>query len=292
MTRLKEKKHILSTTQGFTLIELIVVLAGLGMLSSLVLPNFVKILDSNNVDEAKTLLNAAAADCLQELRKSQATGNTPTIDTRFVDPKIIPNEKLKRIGYEADPTNTIINDQYSCEEFSLTPIVGEPNDKVRFNMGFQLDLDKGKLTKIANTGDLDDKGADCTQWASNGCTSSAAAKELKEYKDLIKAEKKKCDAAFSSWASNGMNPIKFKKWDTTKGPSTCPSTPPGPKGPAYKGTKTCNTTGCTPGIPVWGLWNKATKTGTTYSSEDAYKTARKKSTRRKLRRSHHCKEIF
>ena len=58
-----------SKPEGFTLIELIVVLAGLGILSSLTITNVIKYLDYAKVDEAKTLLNKAAAECLQEFRR-------------------------------------------------------------------------------------------------------------------------------------------------------------------------------------------------------------------------------
>ena len=47
--------------RGFSLIELIVVLAGLGILSSLATLNVLKYLDYARVDEAKSLLNSAAA---------------------------------------------------------------------------------------------------------------------------------------------------------------------------------------------------------------------------------------
>ena len=58
-----------NNSHGFTLLELIVVLAGLGILSSLAIPNVIKYLDYAKVDEAKSLLDSAAADCLQGLRR-------------------------------------------------------------------------------------------------------------------------------------------------------------------------------------------------------------------------------
>ena len=45
------KKH---ESNGFTLLELIVVLAGLSILSSLAIPNVARIFDFNNIDEAKS----------------------------------------------------------------------------------------------------------------------------------------------------------------------------------------------------------------------------------------------
>ena len=44
-------------------------MAGLGILSSLAIPNYMKYLDYAKIDEAKSLLNSVAADCLQGLRR-------------------------------------------------------------------------------------------------------------------------------------------------------------------------------------------------------------------------------
>ena len=52
------------------MLELIVVLAGLGILAGLAIPNFLKYLEFAQIDEAKSLLNAAASECLQLKRNS------------------------------------------------------------------------------------------------------------------------------------------------------------------------------------------------------------------------------
>ena len=57
-------------SSAFTLLELIVVLAGLGILAGLAIPNFIKYLEFAQIDEAKSLLNAAASECLQLKRNS------------------------------------------------------------------------------------------------------------------------------------------------------------------------------------------------------------------------------
>ena len=75
-------------SSGFTLLELIVVLAGLGILSSLAIPNYIKYIDYARVDEAKSLLNNVAADCLRNLREDDDAL------TKEVDPNIISMSRL------------------------------------------------------------------------------------------------------------------------------------------------------------------------------------------------------
>lgn len=260
MRRFKRKKTNILPKSGFTLIELIVVLAGLGILSSLALPNFINLLDSNNVDEIKSLLNSAAADCLQN-KRSQTDP--------IVNDEIISDDRIKDVGYKIDTTNSILdaNGKPKCSLLLLEPINGDINDNVRYNIGFQL-LSNGKLDKLASS-EVGTKIPDCTKWAGK-CEFSQDSKILQEYKDEIRAAREACDLKLTDWKKD-MNPAKFQQWDSTKGPDTCPLSPPGGGDTSYQGSSSCTTAGCTKDI--WGLWDKDTKTGTTYNSETAYEKA-------------------
>ena len=94
-------------SHGFTLLELVVVLAGLSILSSLAIPNIARIFDFNNIDEVKALLNTTAADCLQKSRLDST--NKDQIDTN-----ILSDKKLSSIGYKIDPGFLRLRQQHWC----------------------------------------------------------------------------------------------------------------------------------------------------------------------------------
>lgn len=229
-------------------------------MSSLALPVFIDVLDSSKVDEIKALLNSAAADCLQNKRSQ---------DKPVVDDEIISDKIIETIGYQIDQERSLLTNTGTpeCALLWLKPIKGDKNDSVRYNIGFQL-LDDGKLDKLAET-EADSKKSDCENWAGK-CEFSAEAKELADYKNEIRAAKEDCDSALENWKKS-MSPKEFQQWDSSKGPDTCPLTPP-EDGEQYKGTKECTTQGCD--LPIWGLWDSKEQTGTTYNSESAYLAAR------------------
>ena len=207
-------------SHGFTLLELIVVLAGLSILSSLAIPNVMRIFDFNNIDEVKALLNTAAADCLQKSRLDSS--NKDQIDTN-----ILSDKKLNSIGYKIDPGAK------NCSYLQLAPTNNE--DELRFPIGFA--ITKGRVTKIATptTSDAGSLNA-CEKWAGENCKQDEELKALVAYNKKIQAAKMKCEEDYSQWIeSNGSGPV--NRWNPSAD-SACASRPP------KVVSSTCTPNGC------------------------------------------------
>ena len=211
----------LRESKGFTLLELIVVLAGLSILSSLAIPNIGRIFDFNNIDEAKSLLNTAAADCLQSARLNSET------ETQEIDPNILSNKRLSNIGYN------INSSAKDCSYLELVPI--NKNDALRYPIGFS--ITRGKVTKFA-TPTSSDKGSisSCEGWAGDNCKQNEELKALVAYNKEINDAKKSCEDDYSDWMkSNGDGPV--NRWNPSAD-SNCPSRPP------KIVNSTCTSNGC------------------------------------------------
>ena len=128
-------------------------LAGLGILSSLAIPNYMKYIDYAKVDEAKSLLNSAAADCLQELRRKGSNRLS-----QAVNPDVLSSERLESTGYKFQNTSSTKN----CGNTLITAISIADQERMP-DLGFTITAE-GKLTKLAvDTGS--DTASSAKSWA-------------------------------------------------------------------------------------------------------------------------------
>ena len=218
---------------GFSLIELMVVIAGLGILSSFAIPNVIKYFDYASVDEAKSLLNSAAADCLQNLRRQGNDSLTQTVDTN-----VISQERFENTGYKfQEPGTTDI-----CGNVLITAASENKKDRMP-DLGFTIDAE-GNLIKFAVDTGTDTSYA-AKSWAGKNVTEAAGLKELMDYNKAILDAKASCIESFNSWLKNSGDG-KFNTWNDVA-TSGCPSKPP------KVVSSTCTTNGCN--SPIYAVDN-------------------------------------
>lgn len=222
-------QKIFSKPNGFTLLELIVVLAGLGILSSLAIPNYMKYLDYAKVDEAKALLNNTAADCLQGLRRDSTSLDKP------VNNNIISMVRLKNTGYVfKDGSDRVSNDDYlpNCRNVQIIALSDDDRAKRLPDLGFFLN-DEFSLTKTASDSGSETKFP-AESWAGANTTEEEALNEWLKLNEEIAQAKAKCKEDLDSF-----NTGQTFTWDSEKTKS-CTDKPPISDTP-----ETCTPIGCT-----------------------------------------------
>ena len=219
-----------SAEDAFSLLELVAVVTILGILSSITIPIIGNIISSSRVDEAKALLNTAAADCLQKSRLNED-------DKDVIDDTIISDKRVIPIGFKIDTANNADK----CSYFQLVPTNEE--DNIRFPIGFS--VSEGSLNKFANpTSTLTSSIQACERWAGLNCKQDQSLKELVEWKESIAIAKSVCEENYSKWLTeNNTTPLKFQRWDPNS-EQGCPSRPPKDGSTSYKDDPTCSPDGC------------------------------------------------
>ena len=188
--------------QGFTLIELVVVMAGLAALSAFAIPNVLNTIKLNRIEEAKALMNSYAADCLGQYRVS-------TDPIKFVDnatPSDLDNEKLTTLGYQIDGKKS------KCSNTAIKPL----NEKEKFLYPFDFRISsEGKVLKTATPSDNPSALNSCKGWAGKNCGLSEAQKAEFARLEAIAKAKATCLSNYQTWLGKGSSGESVT-WDSTK----------------------------------------------------------------------------
>lgn len=191
-----------SKKNGYTLLELIVVIAGLAILAGLAFPNFLKYWDDSKNDEVQNYLNTIASDCLLKCRKNP---ESCLDDESLQDGLNLPQ------GY--DYTDEASRD---CSWFSLSPKEEGETKLVTFSFQtycVQYDGNNNCLVfKIKKSSSFahPDSEATCMQWATkeDGTLLCSETGDIQAIKDRIEKEKQererqaKIKESYEAWLKN------------------------------------------------------------------------------------------
>jgi len=185
--------------KGFSLIELIVVVAGLSILASLSIPNILGRIKLNRVEEAKALMNSFALDCLGKYRIS--TDSSDFIEN--ATPDGLDDLQLSTLGYRVEKD--------TCSHVAIEPLNDDEKDLFAFD--FRMSSD-GRILKTATPSNNPQFLNSCRNWAGKNCgLSDAQVAEFARLALLAKA-KASCDSEYSDWLSGGKSG-EYVAWNKT-----------------------------------------------------------------------------
>ena len=190
---------------GFTLIELVVVIGSLAALASFSIPNFLNSIKLNKIEEAKAIMNAYASDCLGKYRIS-------TDPVEFIEnavPDQLDNMKLNTLGYQID------GDKNKCSHIAIKPSNEKETDLYAFDFRMS---SEGQILKTGTPSDNSRFLNSCRGWAGKNCGLSDAQKaEFARIAAIAKA-KSECISNYNKWLADGSSG-EYKSWDNNN--ETC-----------------------------------------------------------------------
>ena len=198
--------------KGFTLIELIVVVAGLSILSSLAIPNILNQIKLNRIEGIKASMNGFAADCLGKSRTYD--GNDLTLYLESTSPNDLDNVRLSTLGYKIDGSKN------KCNDVAIKPLKDSENDLFPLNFKVIATAEGTRVFK-AGTPPPSLKASfikSCENWAGEFCGLSDEQKAEIARIEAIAKNKSTCNANLNTWiALPGTG--EFNAWDDSN--NTC-----------------------------------------------------------------------
>ena len=205
VSNIKKNKN---NENGFTLIELIIVIAGIAALGTISFPPFLNSLKLNRVEEAKAIMNGYAAECLEKFRDR-------TSWTQYSDeePTQLSENKLNTLGY------TITPEKDKCIELEIKP--NDEKEKDLYVFGFSVSP-KGKVIKKGTPTDKKSFRNSCYSWAGKGCGASPEQLAQWEEEAALEQRREDCIAAENEHrADKTRYSTPIETWDKSTDPPSC-----------------------------------------------------------------------
>ncbi len=188
---------------GFTIVEVAVVMAVLSALGSYAIPNIINTVKLSRIEETKALMNSYAADCLGQYRIS-----TDINEFNTKAPENLSQKKLNTLGYQLSPNGG------KCKSLAITPLKKSDKDFL-YEMQFRIyeDDETGsvKIFKGATPGNNPNPRSlsSCRGWAGENCGLSPEALAAIARNDRISKAKADCATAFQKKiADKHSGPVK------------------------------------------------------------------------------------
>ena len=129
-----QKKRKYKITNGFTLVELVVVIAGLSALTAIAIPNVLQTIKLSKIEEAKAIMNSYISDCLGQYRIAADSSDFYS----NAAPENIDDVKLATLGYKID------GEKNKCSWVAIVP--SDEKDEFRYSFDYRISMD-GEVLK-------------------------------------------------------------------------------------------------------------------------------------------------
>ena len=196
---IKKLKRVSSEDAGYSLIELVAVIAIMGTLGAIAVPNILNTIKSHRIDETKGIMNAYIAECLAKYRSLE------TKDYEISQPDSLDIKRLENLGYQIEEGND------KCTRISIQPL--DENEEFIYQMEFSVGAYSGDVSKAATAPNDAGSQRSCVQWAGKSCGMTEEQKRLKAERERIAKEKAECAESFTeqAYTNNVSGPI--ETWD-------------------------------------------------------------------------------